>query len=334
MLGKLGLAALSVYAAAMEIIAPSAPEAATAGRMRRSPIPMTVILTLVAAGLLGGLAAFLFIESGVYDLAADEPHLRPVEWTLLTLRDRSVEFHSRGIRVPDLTNAAMATGGFLLYRKNCETCHGAPGTPNEQVGRGINPKPPRLATSVDRWTDSQLYWIVSRGLKLSGMPAFEPRLSDGDRWAIVAFLRRMIWLSPADYGRMSAQLNQGVTPAGWPPNEDGGFARMKSANAQRGRELLWSYGCASCHLIPGIGRGRVGPPMETFAERQYVAGILVNVPANAVAWITNPKRFKPATVMPNLGVSERDAFDIAAYLYTFGQPRRIETLRKPGELHR
>jgi mono/diheme cytochrome c family protein len=235
--------------------------------------------------------------------------------------------------VPNLGDSSLAAGGLSLYRKNCQPCHGGPGEAGEQIGRGINPKPPRLATAANRWTDAQLYWIVSRGLKMSGMPAFAPRLSDTDRWAIVAFLRRMVWFSPADYKRMTAQVDQGIKPTDWPPADDLGFRRLDGANLRRGRDLLRRYGCVTCHESPGIGPGYVGPPLVGFAERQYIAGILVNAPSNAVAWIMNPKRFKP-TAMPDLGLPAADAFDIAAYLYTSGEAKRIEALRHPAALHR
>lgn len=334
-LSKLGLGAIFLFAAIANLVAPRAtPEITAKQPLPRRLIVKTAIVTLLAAGVLFVLGALLFIETGWYNLAADTPHFPPIRWTLVTMRNRAVRFHSRGIPVPDLGDPSLAAGGFSLYRKNCQPCHGGPGEPGEQIGRGINPKPPRLATASDRWTDSELYWIVSRGLKMSGMPAFAPRLSDTDRWAIVAFLRRMVWFSPADYKRMAAQVDQGVKPAGWPPRDDIAFRALDRANLRRGRDLLRSYGCVTCHESPGIGPGYVGPPLVGFAERQYIAGILVNVPSNAVAWIMDPKHFKPHTAMPNLGVPSADAFDIAAYLYTSGDSKRIQALRRPEALHR
>ena len=274
------------------------------------------------------------MESGWYNLAADTPHFAPVRWVLETMRDRAVRFHSRGIAVPDLGNPALAAHGFSLYRKNCQPCHGGPGEPGEQVGRGMNPKPPRLSTAVQRRTDSEAYWIISRGLKTSGMPAFAPRLSDADCWDILAFMRRMVWFSPADYKRLAAQVDQGIKPADWPPRDEAGFGRLDRANLRRGGDLLRSYGCVTCHQTPGFGPGYVGPSLVGFAERQYIAGILVNAPSNAVAWIMNPGRYTPGTAMPDLGVSSADAFDITAYLYTSGDSNRVEALRNPARLHR
>ena len=89
-------------------------------------------------------------------------------------------------------------------------------------------------------------------------------------------------------------------------------------DASRGRALAVHYGCVSCHAIPGIGSatGSVGPPLDRMAVRQYLAGRYPNVPQWMVQWIRFPLELKPGTAMPDLGVSERDARDIAAYLYT------------------
>jgi cytochrome c1 len=44
--------------------------------------------------------------------------------------------------------------------------------------------------------------------------------------------------------------------------------------------------------------------------------MLRNTPPNLVRWIREPQAVVPGNAMPNMGVSEVDARDIAAYLYT------------------
>jgi cytochrome c2 len=94
--------------------------------------------------------------------------------------------------------------------------------------------------------------------------------------------------------------------------------QMTGADAKHGEALIRSYGCGSCHTVPGMddAKGLVGPPLTQFARRVYVAGVLRNVPDNLTAWLTNPQAIVPGNAMPNLGVSEGDARDMAAYLYT------------------
>lgn len=80
----------------------------------------------------------------------------------------------------------------------------------EQKGRGIDPIPPPLVTAANNWTDPQLYWIVSHGLKDSGMPAFGVRLSENDRWAVVGFLRILVFLSLREYKQLTAESGSGA----------------------------------------------------------------------------------------------------------------------------
>jgi cytochrome c1 len=60
----------------------------------------------------------------------------------------------------------------------------------------------------------------------------------------------------------------------------------------------------------------VGPPLNRFGSRSYIAGELANNGANLQRWIRDPRSVEPGTAMPNLGVTAVDAQDIAAYLFT------------------
>jgi cytochrome c2 len=89
-------------------------------------------------------------------------------------------------------------------------------------------------------------------------------------------------------------------------------------NPRRGAKLIAHSGCGSCHSIPGISgaRGLVGPPLDNIGDRTTIAGVLPNTPANVKIWIEMPQRIVPGNVMPNMGINDKDAGDIAAYLYT------------------
>ena len=89
-------------------------------------------------------------------------------------------------------------------------------------------------------------------------------------------------------------------------------------DAARGKELIRSYGCGSCHTIPRVtgAEASVGPSLQGIATRAYIAGVLPNQPENMIRWIMNPPGVDDKTAMPNLHVTATDARDIAAYLYT------------------
>jgi cytochrome c2 len=86
---------------------------------------------------------------------------------------------------------------------------------------------------------------------------------------------------------------------------------------ERGRQLIASYGCGSCHSIPGIpgADAMAAPPLNCFYQRSYIAGRLQNTWENLIQWIQNPQQIEPGTAMPNLGINKDEAREIAAYLY-------------------
>ena len=86
----------------------------------------------------------------------------------------------------------------------------------------------------------------------------------------------------------------------------------------RGAAMFIRYGCGSCHTVTGVrtANGNVGPPLDGVATRVIIAGRFANKPGNMEQWIRRPQQVSPGTAMPDLAVSEADARDITAFLYT------------------
>ena len=99
------------------------------------------------------------------------------------------------------------------------------------------------------------------------------------------------------------------------------FWALELGDPEVGRKRIEVYGCPACHTIPGVpgADALVGPPLNGWSERTYIAGQIPNEPDNLVAWIMDPPSLDEDTAMPDLGVAEADARDIAAYLYTLGE---------------
>lgn len=87
---------------------------------------------------------------------------------------------------------------------------------------------------------------------------------------------------------------------------------------KRGKELIALYGCGSCHSIPGVpgASATVAPSLEKIKSRLYLAGRLQNTPENIVRWIRDPRAIDPKTAMPDVGLDEAGARDVAAYIYS------------------
>jgi cytochrome c len=92
---------------------------------------------------------------------------------------------------------------------------------------------------------------------------------------------------------------------------------VPGGSVERGKEQIVAVGCGACHVINGIpgARGQVGPSLSGVASRAIIAGVLPNTPDNITRWIADAPSISPQTAMPNLGLSQAQARDIAAYLY-------------------
>lgn len=96
------------------------------------------------------------------------------------------------------------------------------------------------------------------------------------------------------------------------------YAVYTGGDPARGVQAIEKYRCGACHIIPGIhnANGLVGPPLLYWSRRTYVGGEVPNNPENLEKWIMSPKSIEPGTAMPTLGLSDQEAKDVAAYLYT------------------
>ena len=86
----------------------------------------------------------------------------------------------------------------------------------------------------------------------------------------------------------------------------------------QGRSIMVQSSCGACHEIPGVpdAHGLVGPPLTRFGVRTMVAGLLPNTPDQLVAWLRHPQAVVPGNAMPDTGLTDRQARDVAADLYT------------------
>jgi len=96
------------------------------------------------------------------------------------------------------------------------------------------------------------------------------------------------------------------------------YVALTAGDPKAGRAVIREVGCGACHTIPGIrgADGAVGPPLNFFSRRTYIAGRIPNTPDNLTRWILAPQSVDPLTAMPDLGLNEVQARNVVAYLYT------------------
>lgn len=74
--------------------------------------------------------------------------------------------------------------------------------------------------------------------------------------------------------------------------------------------------CGACHVIPGVtgARGQVGPPLDNYSRRVYIAGKLPRDEALLARWIADAPSLSPGTAMPRIDMTPAEARDMAAFL--------------------
>ena len=159
-------------------------------------------LLLIAGGL-------LFVYSGLYNIAADEPHWNVTRWLLEKTQERSVEVRSGEVAVPsDLDSDERIRAGATSYASMCEICHLAPGVQPTPLHTGLRPSPPVFARQVSQHSPEYLFWAVKHGIKMTGMPAWGETHGDEELWDIVAFLQELPGLTEQQYSEMTQGANE------------------------------------------------------------------------------------------------------------------------------
>ncbi len=164
--------------------------------------PKPMITLAVLAGV-AGLAIGGFIWSGMYNIGADDMHLRPTSMMLRVMRERSIARHAAAIKVPDLSSAARISQGAGNYSSMCTACHLAPGMEDTELSKGLYPAPPNFS-KLDPVNPAHAFWVTKHGIKASGMPAWGRSMDDEYIWGMVAFLQRLPKLDKTAYDAIVA----------------------------------------------------------------------------------------------------------------------------------
>lgn len=282
--------------------------------MQKRTVLLAVAATTVALGAVAALVAATVVYGGLYNVAATERHFQPIHTMLEKAMRQSVRLRARSIEEPPLEDERMQLRGAGCFRAKCEQCHGAPGVAQGDIGKSMQPLPGPLVDARKHWRARELYWVTRHGIKMSGMPAWEFRLTDAELWSVVAFMQRLPDLNAQQYAGLMAQAPP--TPACG--QEMQAVPAFAPADAQRGKRAIHQYACNACHTIPGVTSSgpHVGPPLGGIGSRTLIAGVLPNNPENLERWLRETQQVKPMTAMPQMGVTAQDARDIAAYLGT------------------
>jgi hypothetical protein len=166
-----------------------------------------------------------------------------------------------------------------------------------------------LSESARDWPAAHLFYVTQQGVRMSGMPAWQFRISTQGLWSTVAYLKAMPFMTVAEHRELDAASAGKTCPA---PTTARPYSR-------EGTQIMFrQYACDNCHIIGGMvgPKTHVGPSLEHWHQRKYIGGVLPNTRENLVRWIVAPQSISPHTMMPDLDVIEPHAEQMARYLMT------------------
>ncbi|MBB4153875.1 cytochrome c553 [Sphingomonas jinjuensis] len=245
------------------------------------------------------LAGLLFAWSGLFNVAASSGHWKATEWFLHWVMRNSVRTHAAFATPDEVTTREGLVSAAGHFAGACASCHGAPGQRPLPVMQKAMPPAPDLSVNAREWTDRQTFWILKHGVKYSGMPAWAAKERPDEIRRMVAFVRRLPEMTPAEYRSLAGEAGQ--------------VGRLNA--------------CVACHGADGRGRGQPDIPVLGGQSPAYLARTLADyaagrrdsaVMAQAAALLTPEERValaKHFAAMPGLGrgtaVDDARAQDIA-----------------------
>ena len=186
-------------------------------------------------------------------------------------------------------------GKELIKDYGCYACHVIP---EFEGKRRPGPSLEKLAAKLDKdWVKSWI-WDPFGFNPHSRMPSFFMQSNNSKQEFVekniveVNTMAEYLWQQSQDY-RPFMRYQKG------------------NGNAHRGKELIQSVGCISCHQVEGIAASK-----KVAAQKApYLTGTGSKVnPDWLVSWLQRPSHYQADTVMPSFRLSGQEVQDVAAYL--------------------
>jgi mono/diheme cytochrome c family protein len=153
-------------------------------------------LGFVTAVVVVVLAGYICIRFGLMDSRADIPVSTFEQKLAMPSLDASVDRRAPEVKNPVESNDVNLIAGMKIYQANCSNCHGDIGHPRGMFADALYPRAPQFMEDAPDMPESQNFYIIQHGIRMSGMPAWKQSLSEQQMWQVTAFLNHMDKLPP------------------------------------------------------------------------------------------------------------------------------------------
>ena len=165
----------------------------------------TVLLSILFAVLIvAALTACLYVYARGHGFSARE---QP------TWMEQTMARNARHIATPSdartLSNPRQQQSTEMIaeadehFVEHCGICHGIDGRGDTLIGRNLYPKVPDMSQpDTQQLSDGELFYVISNGIRLTGMPAWSSEDKPEAIWDLVSLIRRLPKLSPEELQRL------------------------------------------------------------------------------------------------------------------------------------
>jgi thiosulfate dehydrogenase len=174
-----------------------------------------VVLGIVLGILLVAAGVYFYFATGTAPVAVSAPPM-PFERTMAKLALKAYLKKLPHPEPPVPADEKNFLEGATVYKQDCAVCHGLPDVSKSAIAAGMAPKPPQLfdgmgVTDDDAW---ETYWKAKNGIRMTGMPGFDGRLTDAQIWQATVLLKNGDKLPPAVIASLKSDAAKATTESG------------------------------------------------------------------------------------------------------------------------
>src|SRR5262249_41898068 len=108
-------------------------------------------------------------------------------------KHRNAPASAKKLKNPLKADDTTIAAGREIFNKRCASCHGQDGKSKTEIAAAMKTKPTDLtAKEMHGITDGEVFWVVTNGIRQSGMPAFKTKVDTQDRWKVTLYVRRLM----------------------------------------------------------------------------------------------------------------------------------------------
>lgn len=184
------------------------------------------MIKLVVLFLLLASAGYIVWAVKRHGFSAREKPSRLEEFLARYARKIATPAGAKALKNPYPATPESLAAARAHWMDHCASCHALNGSGNTVIGQNLYPKAPNMRDSnTQGLSDGELYYIISNGVRFTGMPAWGGEHSPEETWQLVSFIRRLPTLSPGELKLMEQLATGEASGAAAKPHTHGPAAK-------------------------------------------------------------------------------------------------------------